>query len=313
MQLTALQAATSSLLPEPGSQATGVQQAMQTVRACWGTLPTDIPPGSPGATHPLTSDDLQQLANAAALGGHLAAGLRLLVHDALQSSCQLSGLHFAELSKPPAQPKPQPTRAVSDVEKQPAQAQPQPCPEDWQLAYLEESSRNPRQLLTASEELRTLGQRRPQPPPPLWQRLGLCAPVDVPACPVSSTVVADSEAALAGLLQPVQQQANGAAGQPNGAAAHQEPPPYPLVVGGGEGGGEAVDLERLMHAELQESWELHHQDLQQLEVAPDAKQRIAQLQVGLVGDGWWGWLSMQVACWQLGFSLVQFSSFHLGA
>lgn len=271
MQLAALQAATSSLLPEPGSQATGAQQAMQTVRACWGTLPPGLPPGSTGATHPLTAANLQQLSDAAALGGHLAAGLRLLVHDVLQSACQLSALHF------------------TDIEGPPAEAQPQPCPEDWGLAYFEEGSHNPRQLLTPSEELRTLGMSRRAALQPPWQRLKLCAPVDVPACPVDPAVVADTEAALASLVQPVGQP-NGTEGHLNGTAGRRQLPPYPLVVGGGEGGsGEAVELERQMHAELQQSWELHHEDLQELAVAPDAQERIAQAQVRDEGTvGWPG-------------------------
>jgi hypothetical protein len=65
LQLAALYAATGSLLPEPASQLTGAQQAMQLVRQCWGTRPL-------GQAGP------QQLVDIARLGGHMAAGLRLL-------------------------------------------------------------------------------------------------------------------------------------------------------------------------------------------------------------------------------------------
>jgi hypothetical protein len=178
MQLAALYAATSSLLPEPGSQATGAQLAMRIVRQCWSVQP----PGSPAATFLLAKADLAQLRDAAELGGHMAAGLRLLVHDVLASSAQLHSLHFPDCTR--------------------EQASLPELPPDWQTAYLQERSRNWRLVLTDGEERRTLGCLRQPPEPALWQRLGLCQPVELPPCPLEAGVVASAETALQALLVP---------------------------------------------------------------------------------------------------------------
>lgn len=58
LQLAALYAAAGSLLPEPGSRATGAQLAMQLVRQCWGM-------------RPLAAAELDLLLTTARLGGEL--------------------------------------------------------------------------------------------------------------------------------------------------------------------------------------------------------------------------------------------------
>jgi hypothetical protein len=68
LQLATLYAATATLLPEPCSQRTGAQTAMQLVRQCWGNKP-------------LSSAEAAQLQSVGRLGGHLAAGLRLVQHE----------------------------------------------------------------------------------------------------------------------------------------------------------------------------------------------------------------------------------------
>ncbi len=61
LQLAALYAATSTLLPEPVSCQTGAQRAMQLLRQSWGDKP-------------LTDTEKQQLRSVGMLGGHVAPG-----------------------------------------------------------------------------------------------------------------------------------------------------------------------------------------------------------------------------------------------
>jgi hypothetical protein len=56
------------------------QTAMELLRRSW-------------VNRPLSSEELAQLRSAAALGGHLAPGLRLLAHELELSAAQLSFLH----------------------------------------------------------------------------------------------------------------------------------------------------------------------------------------------------------------------------
>ncbi len=61
LQLAALHAATSTLLPEPVSCQTGAQRAMQLLRQSWGD-------------RPLTDAEVNQLQAVGRLGGHVAPG-----------------------------------------------------------------------------------------------------------------------------------------------------------------------------------------------------------------------------------------------
>ncbi len=142
LQLAALYAATSTLLPEPWSNKTGAQIAMQLVRQCW----TDAP---------LTPAEQEQLSSIAALGGHYAGGLQLLVHELQQSTQQLRHLHGLEASC--SMQAPNPNAGIlyqQDVE---------PPSGGW-LGF----APHPCLVLTASEEQRTLGLLRPPLPAAQW-------------------------------------------------------------------------------------------------------------------------------------------------
>ena len=172
--------------------------------------------------------------------GHLAAGLRLLAHELLCSAAQLNGLHFP----PPLEP--------------PPHCQPPELDPEWVAAYEQERQRlgglNPRLQLTPAEELRAQGYRSAPPQPPLWRNLGLYRPVEVPACPVPTDIVGRTEDWLCKLLI-----------WSDGEATV---PAYPLQVGSGAaehvehaehaGPAQATPLERQMHAELEDSWHVHH-------------------------------------------------------
>ena len=84
LQLAALYAASSTLLPEPRSQLTGAATAMQLVRHSW--------------TNELLSTEQQQhLQDISTLGGFLAPALKLLCHDLAASSSQLQHLRHTLL------------------------------------------------------------------------------------------------------------------------------------------------------------------------------------------------------------------------
>lgn len=76
LQLAALYAASSTLLPEPSSQLTGAATAMQLVRYSW-------------TNEPLSSEQHRHLQDISTLGGFLAPALKLLCHDVAASSSQL--------------------------------------------------------------------------------------------------------------------------------------------------------------------------------------------------------------------------------
>lgn len=145
---------------------------------------------------------------------------------------------------------------------------------DWLAAYKAERRRcgglNPRLLLSGEEEQRVAGLVRCPDPPPLWRRLGLYQPIDVPACPVPADAVPSAEAALQQLLQ--------AAGcdDPSSAATL---PAYPLQVGGSPAGAPPTPLQRAMHAELQDSWDSHHSTPLAEAVLPGAQAAILEMQV----------------------------------
>lgn len=61
LQLAALYAAISTLLPEPVSRQTGAQRAMELLRQSW-------------VNQPLSKAELQQLRSVGMLGGHIAPG-----------------------------------------------------------------------------------------------------------------------------------------------------------------------------------------------------------------------------------------------
>ncbi|KAL4428607.1 hypothetical protein ABPG77_008919, partial [Micractinium sp. CCAP 211/92] len=258
LQLAALYAATSSLLPEPQSRLTGVQVAMQLLRQCWGV-------------RPLLPEESQLILDATRLGGHLAAGLRLLAHELLCSAAQLNGLHFP----PPLEPL--------------EHCLPPELDPEWAAAYQKErqglGALNPRLQLAPAEELRAQGHYSVPPAPPLWRRLALHRPIEVPACPVAADAVSATEARLSELVVMSDGQAT--------------VPAYPLPVGsvedrknkkskkekkrnagcgdgpaGHAGPARATPLERQMHAELEDSWHTHHSTPAPVSVKPGAADTI---------------------------------------
>lgn len=214
LQLAALYSATSSLLTEPLSRATGVQTALQLLRQCWGNVP-------------LTQQ--QQLKSVASLGGHLASGLRLMVSELLDSSTQVAHLHSG-------------ANDTNDNLDLTAASSLDP---DASSCYLdpEESAEgvyngwcsNPRMLLTPDEERRVLrGWRRTDPSPPIWFRSGKCRTVQVQPCPEAASLVSQVEADICSCVQEV----------PQASAC----PAYPLSPLG------TLSLEGDMHKELAASW-----------------------------------------------------------
>jgi hypothetical protein len=84
LQLASLFAASSTLLPEPGSGLTGAETAMQLVRQSW-------------TTEPLDTLQQQHLEDTAGAGGFLAPALRLLCADVTASAALLQHLHVPEV------------------------------------------------------------------------------------------------------------------------------------------------------------------------------------------------------------------------
>ncbi|KAF5833854.1 hypothetical protein DUNSADRAFT_9691 [Dunaliella salina] len=259
LQLAALYAATSTLLPEPASRCCGTHMAMQLLRQCW-------------KNHPLSYEEAAQLQSLASLGRH-APGLRLLAHELLLSTSQLSHL-YADAS------------GSSTTSTPPPLLDP-----DASICYLKAAQPhktigwrgfrpNPRALLNALEEQRVLGIHPKPTPLPFWvkemRRVGK-GQLHAPPCPVPAEFVVSTEAQLSSLVH---------------HSSSQAVPPYPLSSSnssgsrnssssssGGRGNSakrvklkhddsskgpdsetqsEGLPLERAMHRELQASWEAHH-------------------------------------------------------
>lgn len=167
LQLAALYAATSSLLPEPGSQQTGAEIAMQLVRQSW-------------SNQPLQPAEINHLRSIAVMAGHLAPALRILTYEMEASSRQLQHLYNH-------------TPAVAATAVRPALG----CyaaPEYQQLA----SSKLPgdrgvsnRQLLTPLEAQRvlqtsSLGTAASATGSSKWLKKHGTVLLDVPPCPIDA-------------------------------------------------------------------------------------------------------------------------------
>jgi hypothetical protein len=257
LQLAALYAATSSLLPEPTSGLTGAQTALRLLRQCWHN-------GSLSDTQEAVRQAVvTQLQQVAALGGHLLPALHLMV-DHLQVSMVYLDAHL--YSEPGAAPKAryqvQGPCAAADAYRQQLEQQ---LPGGFPL--------HPYSQLTAAEE-QELWQGRSQVGVtrrvPLWRSLrGQFTPLEVPTCPVLSTFVAECEEQLAKWVERA----------PNRPAGNS----YPLKPVGLGPGGAVLQLEKDMHADLQASWEVHHAGNQQLSVSVEADKGVPQMLVSAGG------------------------------
>ncbi|KAG1659824.1 hypothetical protein FOA52_003767 [Chlamydomonas sp. UWO 241] len=173
--LAALYAATSSLVREPLSMATGAQTALLLLRMCW-------------SNEPLAPEEEEQLKSVARLGGHHCAALRVMAHELLLSANQLSFLH-APLADDKEQKKIQQMRLDADAGLDYAQERTQAVYKGWVS--------NPRSQLTEDEEIRALGGLRVLPHlPAVAFRASRCQTVDVGTCPVDALRVAEIEAKI---------------------------------------------------------------------------------------------------------------------
>ena len=122
-----------------------------------------------------------------------------------------------------------------------------------------------------------MGVLRPSAAAPLWQRLRLYDEIQVPPCPVAADVVPAMEAWLLQLVA--------AAAVPGSPPAPSTPdsqlPPYPLRVGSGEGAD--IPLERRMHAELEDSWRVHHRTAVATTIVPGTQQSLLRAQASARG------------------------------
>ncbi len=182
LQLAALYAATSTLLPEPLSACTGAQTALRLVRQCWGN-------------GPMAPEDLAQLRSIGALSRNLLPALPLLIHELELSAWQLHELVIAlrggsaeaaavganttgavevvAAAGPPAAPLLDPDAATSYLLAR------QGCGGGGHGGGAAGCSGevcgwgpNPRELLTPGEEWRVLGLGGPWEGEPAWRRMG---------------------------------------------------------------------------------------------------------------------------------------------
>lgn len=267
LQLAALHAATSSMLPEPGSGMTGAQRALQLLRQSW-------------VSRPLSSEELQHISNTAALAGHLVPALRLVAADLQHSAVQLQHLYVPAAGPGSAaaafagQPAPVSADAGSEYQLQVAQG----VPGGWGLC--------PRMHLTAEEETRMLGSsiQAPAKATQAWRLLpnqfaavdvraagasagsqAAAAAAEVPPCPVASAYVSQCEQQLQQLVQGAVQHAR---------CSKHNVPPFPLAAN-----SESLPLEQLMLDELRNSWVAHHSSGTPTGVAPNAGKVISTMQV----------------------------------
>ncbi len=299
LQLAALYAATSTLLPEPLTHRTGTDTALQLLRQCWGN-------------GPLTPDELVQLRSVGRLGAHLAPQLLLLIHEREDTAWQLRHLRVAEGRAGATEPQRAPlldTDAAAAYEatvREPVAAVASAAGgvgdgggaggRAWVSAGW---GPNPRQLLTPGEEERVLGTCYrglggdgnsgsgvgwSGLGAPSWMRKGQFGAVEVQEqLPVEVGFVGEAEVELEGLVE----------GPPGGAATGKGAqrgrgggglPAYPLRPGGGAGGGGGpTPLQRDMHDELEGSWMEHHRVARRegRRVAAGTLDRVRQLRVSV--------------------------------
>jgi hypothetical protein len=294
LQLACLYAATSSLLPEPNTNMTGTQIAMQLISQSW-------------VNTPLSDVALQHLHAAAEFAGHLAPAVRLRVSELEGSSKLLQHLHAAA-GNPGAAP---PPAAADEAGPETCQASADALseyklqvlgvlPGGWTL--------NPRLRLTPEEEARLLGTSslaKAATVLPAWRRIaGQYNAVDaaVPQCPVPAGHVVDCEAQLQALVLEEATAAAAAAGDAGGgskmsglfgrwrqhatnsssSSSSSSLLAYPLRAGVGR---DSTPLEEMQHADLRSSWEAHHSMHTPTRVHASAAVVISSMQVGWLQRG----------------------------
>lgn len=276
LQLAALYAATSSLLPEPSSRMTGAQTAMQLIRQSW-------------VNRPLTEKEVQHLTAAARYAGHLAPALPLQVAELMSSACQLRHLHVATAAYSPDSSSQSPTTtasgppvldpdAASKYKSQAVAVQ----PGGWLLHHkLRASTDTEARCLGTS----SLGMRASKPP---WRRLQQYKAIDslVPGSPVCCSCVAESEQRLKCLVtsrgmqedtntsKPVDHHHQRSDNNGRSCSSHSS---YPLSP---NQGSNSTPLEVLMHQELERSWQAHHRSKNACSVHPNTRTTILSIQVG---------------------------------
>jgi hypothetical protein len=251
LQLAALHAATGSLLPEPDSQATGGQTAMQLLRESW-------------STQPMTQEELQQLQSASRLGGYLAPGLAMLACDLEASSCMLQHLYTDGCSSTAVK-----VAAVEDGVQE--------LDVDAANSYRLQAKKalpggfslHPNLQLTAAEEQWLLGTSRGTSSNatstlPAWRRFSSLynAIGQLPTFPVDAAFVEETEMQLEQLVIP--------------ATKPAVIPPYPLIC------KEQVPLEKQMHEELKASWEHHKLNPEPTETVANVQDRMQDIKVKIV-------------------------------
>lgn len=147
LQLAALYAATSTLLPEPYThRATGAQVAMRLLRQCWGN-------------RPLSAMDLEQLDSVSRLGGHLAPALHLLAHELRLSVWEVQEL-YPKQGDSRRRPCYDPGAAtLYEHELKGGDSRTASAAEAGLAWWQRPQPANPRQLLTPGEQERVLGSR----------------------------------------------------------------------------------------------------------------------------------------------------------
>eukprot|EP00878_Enallax_costatus_P005957 GHUV01006249.1.p1 GENE.GHUV01006249.1~~GHUV01006249.1.p1 ORF type:complete len:2036 (+),score=737.34 GHUV01006249.1:1069-7176(+) len=275
LQLAALYAATSSLMPEPGSMMTGAQTAVQLIRQSW-------------VNRPLSPEEVQHLETAAACAGHLAPALRLLVVELQGSASQLQ--HLYDLAGAGGEDSGTTSSSKSVVIKPEAAVEyrlqaMKVLPGGWPLhRKLRLSSDVEVQVMGASSTAAASSM-------PAWKRLGQFHAIDasVPRCPVSPAYVEECEARLRNLVTATHtrsalKRSHSWLGlkrrQPDNSKCGSggiSMPEYPLTPNKSS----STPLESMMHAELQQSWEAHHSTSTPTAIAPIAATVISSMQVNV--------------------------------
>jgi hypothetical protein len=218
--------------------------AMQLLRQAWKNCP-------------LSEAEDTQLCSIDALATQTgqAPGLKLLVHEMRSSIHQLRHLYPSPAA--PSQPLPPPRLDPDAAIGYMCDTKPH-MSSGW-AGF----APNPRAMLTQLELQRVLRIPHKPPPQPAWVKAVAKGrgQLHVPSSPVPPELIASTEQELQSLVSIPE-------GPPSTSI-----PPYPLVSSTGTASStDEPTLERLLHKELQGSWEAHHKlpKIDQLSMLPEA-------------------------------------------